>query len=370
MKQLLVVKDGTPYAAKIGGSTIADFTEVNLLAEGAIAYFTKATNGTYTMLSATFTGLAFTGTLEALTGNSQNYTPAGTISIGQVTGDVILAVGSGDSTIGATITKPLGRGSVCQVEEYIAPQKQVSLVGKGTGTAGSITIPTADLVVGKVFSIEIQDLSEPMFARLNIIKGERYDYVLKSADITNSATAVTAILNGWIASINATSKKYTASIAEGTTTGIEIAANDYNQKFKVLCYDGAINFVVQEGDGTTNTVDGHALSMIVGNGLATQVATLEAAISVEDGNTNQMTATALNVYKKASKVVAGETYDMYSIVSTNRYSTAFGSDNGVETLVLVAVPDGFTASSGAFTEATIQADFMTVGLFNNNKSLI
>jgi hypothetical protein len=100
MKQLLVVKDGTPYAAKIGGSTIASFAEVNLLDEGAIAYFTKATNGTYTLLTATFTGVAFTGTLEALTGNAQNYTPAGTISVGQVTGDVILAVGSGNSTIG------------------------------------------------------------------------------------------------------------------------------------------------------------------------------------------------------------------------------------------------------------------------------
>lgn len=296
MNELLVAKD-VLLNAKIGGGLISGINEVNQLAAGALAVFTDNN----VMLTNANANTVFT--------TSPNKKR------------VYFALGSGDATLGAKISQLVDRETTnVQFKYYVAPVKQVVLIGADGTVTGSMNIATP--VAGTYAYLRIIDTTED---NINLVRAERYSYLVKTGD---TAALVVA---GLVAECNLNlSSKYTVT-AVNTNQGITVAENNFGKTFEVAL-DGIIS-------AATITTDGTGASTIIefGSGASTEVALIESEFNSEDGNTSRLHL-APQYWKKASDVVTGATYDLMNIQWKQVHTNPINTQPATDKQIIVAIP--------------------------------
>jgi len=201
-RELLIAKEGVVYAASISSNTVNTATSPELLRDGAIAMYSKDTEG-FTLL---------TGTSAASTARM-----------------VVLAQGtaSGVPIISKEITK--GRVSYYNGRAYIAPVTQVSYIGyDGTNGTGFTVTANTDYLLSSIASLGKN--SSPYFEKYrasyySLATGEtQYNIVAKLIDSMNNRPAGLPVYP-FIGEIigNGTSTAVT-SAASGTNKSIIVAA--------------------------------------------------------------------------------------------------------------------------------------------------
>lgn len=310
MTEVLILKD-VAYSAKIGGGVISGINEVNLLADGAIAYFDESSN----MLT--------------------NVIAAGSLLDDKY---VYFAVGSGDAAIGARISEKIMRRNNAKYNKkaYVVPVKPIKYVGYNTSTG---TLYPSIPVAGTVVTLRIirQDIINPQ----NLPNDKtRYDYVVKSGDTT------TIIINAIVAKINDNPNAPVVA-ANVSNLGISLTAKNFGETFEIGVADGFANALITQ-DAAPATL------LVLGFGTPAQILALESYYDVERGHTNKVTALPRNTWNQSSKVDSAATYDVYTITWRQDHANPTGTEMGVaDKEIIVAMPSGASVITQANFETAM-----------------
>lgn len=321
MKRILITKN-VAYSAKIGGSTISGYKEINLLDAGAIAIFTEDNR----MLTAANANTVL---------NAQPDTKA-----------IYIAVGSGVSTDGAKMSGLIDRETANVIlSGYIAPVKQYSFIGDN-GTSGSLNLPT--FAAGASFMVRVVDVSA----------GTQPPKAWKSWEfVTVAGGSNTAAITALIAMINADPNNdlVTATVV-GSQTGIKLTAKNFGQTFE-MAVSGVLQGANLDEFGTINLSGGTAASIspTFGRGTAEQVAALEFECNPVEGDTNRVYQPA-KWFTRASDVVTSTNYEIWVVNWTQKQVRPTGINIPSRPLVVLAIPSGattipLTTLGTIFTEA-------------------
>lgn len=327
MKQILVNKS-IAYAAKLGGGTIANIKELNLLDTGAVAVFTD-------------------GNVLITAAN------CATVTID--TKAFFVAVGNQATASKTYVSSLIPRMNLSYIKQaYVAPVKLVKYIGYDGTTAGTaLNLPT--LVAGQEAFIKILNTTPGLRTMGSVYENEimRYSYVVKTGD---TATTIVAAL---VASINADPNTIVVAAAIATPFGISLTAVDYDTTFSIAL-DGILNNATKEEPEGANP--GVSVAMKFGEGRDTQISALELAYSVERGNDNQVHIPQY-YYNVVSNVVLGANYDTYTFAFNGKRTTSLSEQSTYRYEIVVPMPVG----------ATQQANWETmmlevVGDFENSES--
>ncbi len=334
MKQILVTKTATAYAAKTGGGTISGINEINLLDTGAIAVFTE---------------------------DNVLITAAGVVGQTSDIKKFYIAVGNQQTNATSKLfcSEMIPRMLLnYDKKAYVAPVKLIKYIGyDGTTSGTSANFPT--LVAGQEAFVKIINRTSGLHQTIGDNGGEilRYSYLVRTGD---TGTEIIAAL---VAAINADENKFVTAVAQTTPFGIKLTADDYDTTFDVAV-DGILSnaTIVQPESATWNATTAQAVAMKYGDGTSGQIADLELTYSSQRGNENQIELYQY-YWKLPSNVVDGGTYDTYTFTWNGRKAISTGELNTMRFTVIVAIP----------ASATHQANFETimktlVGLFESSET--
>lgn len=364
MKHILIAKD-VAYAAKTGSGTIASIDEVNLLAEGAIAFFNK--NGSLipvdsnSPVAADITSESFiiacgvggkarlspmidrryfkyvkgvftqeraqikflgshnaatlTGSGSLVVGAKYKCTTAGTDTGQDFTNCLINLDGSpfvGDATTGAPVanktyiaigTTPTGWGST-GTDTVLTP----------VTTASAISTPTISTDGEYTFELIIDDLEKDINDKTRRI---RYEYVAKTGD--TAAIILTALVNR----INNNANSIVTAAIVNTDDGIKFTHNKNGKSFDVTpaqALEGKL--IIDESYG------------FKGNGNSSQIGLLEEDYLASEGYTQRIKYTN-DFWQAGFKTVSGEKYHTYVMTWQNeRVDNTMNFNPSMQELVL------------------------------------
>lgn len=308
MKHFFGTKD-VAYAAKIGGSTIADYKEINSLADGAVAFFTPA--GVL---------IPATGTAGVIAGTSEFY----------------MAVGSGSTTTGAKVSMMIKRAAKQYTKTgYVAAVKQKSFVGND-GSSGSLNLP-GTLVNGEVLEVVVVDTSAPVNNTIEA-KKYRYEYTIKSGD------TATSIITSLIAKINADANAFVVATVVGSQVGFSLEATSYGKTFAV-----GVSGVLADAK-VWNPGTGNAVAFHPGFGTVASVQAIELECAPHEGKTNALEL-ADKYYSVPSMVDTTEVYDVYDIKwnVSNTPPAGVGGSVATQQHLVLALVDGGTPQANVDT---------------------
>lgn len=313
MKRILIIKD-VAIAEKIGGGSISGINEVNLLAAGAIAFFTE--DGRMMISQAT----------------------ANTIFTTQPdTKKIYMAVGSGGAD-GARLSSLIDRNS-CWVNQktYVAPVAQIQVIGDGGAGAGALNLPSP-LVVGDSAIIRVINNSAGTQPPIN---KKTYEYVIKTGD---TATQITLGLTNLIN--NNPDSFVTATNNAGL--GITITTDSPDVTAEILM-TGVLSSATLDAVGETFTAANR------GFGTPAQVAAIELECNPVEGDTNRLYQPQL-WFSKASAVDTSATYDMYTLDWDNIHDRPTDRVLATREVLIVAMPTvGATVTKANFEGVLAEA---------------
>lgn len=325
MERSMIVKAGVAYAAKIGGGTIASVSEINLLTEGALAFFTEE------------------GALVPL---------AGPVPVVE---NVYAAIGMPTGT-NPLITGRISRDKVeYELKTHVHAQAKIMVFGNdtaGAGGYGSLNLP-ATLAIGDTVGIWVYDLKKPMWDET---RKKSYEVAATVGSTFNS------ILTALVAKINAhTAGKATAATiltVGGDVEGITLTAKTAGDNFEAISFGLIINADKMEAgldnttylDGILNDVylDATAWNATVGHanvarinipweGSDTQVRDIELVGTIDMGNRNFYRKGP--EWKVPSVVVAGELYDVITMSYTNPDDRQITNGGEITQKLYICIPD-------------------------------
>jgi hypothetical protein len=245
---LVVAKPTVAYAAKTGGGTIANIYEINLLAPGAIAIFTEENVLVTTSTSA-----------PSLVGTQQFW-----IAMGSLDGHAAIK------------TAPIDRNAFHQLKTaYVAPAKQVTIVGENSAGNGSLNLPVT-LVTDTSAFLRVAKMTGTYQA------GDKLSYEVPVAVGETGHTLVTkmvALINN-----NPESIVVAAAVVDtGVNVGISLTSKEFGVAFEVGKAELFANATVwKDGLGTSVTV-------VQGQGTLAQLAQLESEADITTrGKSNSM----------------------------------------------------------------------------------
>ena len=306
--QHLFVGGGATYGAVIGGGTVANLAAVNTLAAGALALFDANTGALIT-----------TGTTWTTYNNG-----------------FILAVGSGDATLGARTSIVIPRKVTSNTAKlYTAAVNQVDVVGND-GTGGALNLP-ASIVPGTAFTIVVVDENVPVN---NIVLTKyHYQYVAVAGD--TGATVVTNL----IAQINADNNRIVNATVIGAQVGILLSAINGNQAFTTLVQDLLSNATVYTGGTSPGTVD---VALVYSVGAYSDLLAVYNEYSTTEGNTNQVYLPQL-YWSVPNPLVVGTTYDTVDLTFNLVAQNSINTTPATQQTFIVAVVNGSAQSSSIRT---------------------
>lgn len=316
MKQILVSKN-IAYAAKVGGGTIAGINEINLLDTGSLAVFTDK-NELLTAANAAATLLDkkkfYFAVGNQLTNQSKTY-----------------------------ISVPIPRvGTSYTKTAYVAPVKLIKYIGNDGTTAGTqLNYPT--LVTGDEAMIRITDTT--LSFRTLSPDMKRYSQVVKTGD---TAALITARL---VTTINADPDAIVVAAGVASNTGISLTSKDFNTTFDIALDGILVNATIEEPEGST---PGVSVALNYGSGTSDQITAIEDSFSVERGNTNRSWQPQF-WYTNTSLVIAGVTYNIYTLNWNANRDTALGRQDTYMFEVKVAIPSSGTVPTTAFEAVMLEA---------------
>jgi hypothetical protein len=231
--------------------------------------------------------------------------------------------------------------------EYAAPVAKVMYIGDDATATYGLHLPTP-LVVGDVASVYLVDKSKPYEDTSREIYVE---YVVSDGDTDVTVQA------GLVAAINANTRAaalVTAAVASAvvgnlgfsltaTTAGVDFSATPAGilEDADVLQYQNvngayAAAYVVP--------VVAHS----VGHGTSDQVTLLENDCVIRDGDNNSNWMRGV-LYNKASNVVAGATYTVYTLIWREESNNALINEPNVQQKLYIAIPSGEVGANEAIT---------------------
>lgn len=307
MNQIIIGKD-VAYAAKQGGGTITGYNEIDLLADGAIAVFSET--GQLLTTSNVPAALADCKRVYFVSGSNDGTSspmPAADISV--------LAIRAKASFV---------------KKAYVAPVKVRKFIGENTSGDGDLNLPSP-LVAGTEAFIRITDTSLGLITTGNKVK--RYSTLVTASSTANS------VVEALVTAINDDADAIVTATEVGTGAGIKLDAKNFGVTF-AISLDGILadaNIDESEtSDAAYSTSD--AVEINYGTGTSGQVKAIEDEFSAQKGNTNKIHQSAL-WFNKPSKVVTGETYNIYSITWTGEKALPTGSISTVTHEIIVAAPN-------------------------------
>lgn len=287
MNRICVLKD-VAYAAKVGGGTIASAKEINLLAPGALAFFTDK-------------GVLLTAANAAATVPDVK--------------EVMVASGrSADNQLIGQVPRKLSNINVGTYRAFTKPVLTLGALSIGASDEGEI-------------SVRVSDTSYT--SKYNIRTASGSVYKKASTSISDAVDAVVAKLNATGSFIVATKTGTTPNFSITVTpkeTGVTIGAS----------LSGLI-----EGDSIATTT-----AMVHGVGTGADVLQLEKDFSVEEGNGNYIEYSA-DWYKRAMEADASANYDLITFLWEGVHSSPTSSHNVMKNRIIIATING--AANGQLT---------------------
>lgn len=316
MKRFLVSKASVNYALDVATGDIAGAWDIAALTDGALAAFEAD------------------GTLIDDTTPSVD------------TDYVYFAIGR--YGVGAAELSPLVDRATLEVvkQEYTAPVAKVMYIGDDASSTYDLNLPDP-LVSGTPVIVDIIDLSLPEYKTERVITVE---YVITDGDTQSS------ILTNLVAAINANARAYALVLAatSNTTVGTlglsltgQTAGKNFTAKVRGVLEDADV-VEYQMVNGVYTSGETTPVNVTVGYGTSAQMAALEAAYSVHEGNINS-NYLGNQLYSKTSNVVTGETYTTYSFTWRNPRNSEFPSDQSVKQTLVIAIPHDETGAGKAIT---------------------
>lgn len=315
MKQILIAKE-VAYLAKIGGGSITGVSNMNELADGALAIFTKEG----VMVNATASNI---GTAE----------------------EIYFARGSGDATKGAYLSEliPIADMHVLW-QNYAAPVNQVIVIGADNAGNGDANVGT--IAKGDEASMRIIKTNGQQFT---ILDTKRYSYTAKTGDTE------ALVLAGLVDKINADTDSIVVAAMLGVV-GFSLTTKDPNDAFTVTVDDLVADATVLTfGNASSSTIP---VASFPGFGTPAQITALESEFSTNRGNTKSELLTS-SFYSKATDVDSAETYAGYAITWQSKHVESQDVTNKWRK-VIVPYPDG--ATIGVTNLDAIFDAFVTAGL--------
>ncbi len=330
MEKTLIVKAGIAYAAKVGGGTIADVSEINSLAEGALAFFTED------------------GALIPLAGPVP------------VVDNVFAAVGM-PTGYNFIKTGRISRDAVAYEQKtHVHAQAKIMVIGADTAPAGgygSFNLP-ATLAVGDTMGIWLYDGTKQFYDET---RKKHYEVVATIGSSFNSMlTALAAKIN---ADTDAVADVTVLSDATPDVIGLVFTAHTAGNSFDAIPDGLLINSDIQESgldvSGAIGVVfnttyytaaawlalAGHvavAAMNIAWEGSSTQIKDLEIVGSIDDGNRNFYRKGP--EWKVPSVVIPGELYDVITMTYSNPDDRPLQAGGSIEQKLWICIPDADIAT--------------------------
>ena len=304
MRELFVAKAAVAYAAKVGGGTIADKKELDLLEIGATAIFTE--DGTLVTTATTAASIALV---------KQFY-----IAVGEIDKD-----GANQTKLSRPIDRAAFHRTYCA---YVAPVLHSVFVGyDSVGTTGGLNLP-ATLIPGTVAHLDVGIEYDGLVPHTH---WGRYEHYVVTGD---TATTVTQGLVDAINADIAPYAKWTAALAgAGATLSILITATEVGSVLLTATDD-----ILQQATRGTQ------VAITYGKGTAAQIAEYEDAQNTENGDTNRREFRS-QFFSKPSQVVSTATYNTYTFEWNSEHRAGGAVINGYVKEAVIAVPTGAQATS-------------------------
>lgn len=324
MNQIVVAKE-VVYAYNTSAAAITSVNAINDLDTGSIAIFTEA------------------GALVTAA------------NMGTVLDDVkrcYIAVGNQATVTGGAksmITVPfprIGFNVSYRKDAYVAPVKLRKFIGSDGTTAGTaLNMPT--YANGNIVQLRIINTTPGLRTMASVEGTEvyRYEYTGIPGDTNN--TMITKLIAN---KINADSDRIVNATVVGSQTGIQLDAIDFGTTFSITLDESLQGATVEQPEGT---IVGVSVAINYGLGTSDAVLALEDAYSPERGNTAKYANLPTKYYSNPSLVVAGETYNLYTIQWDDARSMPLGAQQTSRFSIVVAIPNG-TALTTSFE--TIMAE--------------
>ena len=315
---LVVAKPTVAYAAKTGGGTIANIYEINLLAPGAIAIFTEENVLVTTSTSA-----------GSLVGTQQFW----------------IACGSLDGRA-AIKTAPIDRNAFHQLKTaYVAPVKQVTIVGENSAGNGSLNLPVT-LVTDTSAFLRIAEITGTYQA------GDKLTYEVPVAVGETQHTLVAkmvAMINNNVQSIVVAAPV----VDTGVNVGITLTAKDFGVAFEVGYAELFANATIwKNGNGTSVTV-------VQGQGTLAQLTQLEQEADITTRGKSASMGQQHLWWKQPSELTfsGGTNFVTYNFKWKSELSMgAYVKDAGVNhAIVAIATGDGLIATFDTILALLAQA---------------
>lgn len=315
MKHVVILKD-VDYLAKQGGGSVADASELDLLAPGACAIV--ANDGTFV------SGATVLGDLSAATKF-----------------DLFVGVDNGSGTNPnqyprkiADIPRDLVKALAV---DYAAPANQITVIGNTGGGGTSLNLPGV-LVPGEVAEFRItrrQILTgaSPLEGKVNVTNPHkdsmRVEYTIQTGD------AVADVVQALVAKVNdhpsnQGANAYVTATSINGDTGIQLEATVYGQTLDI----GTDQLLRQSSVTVTQDID-------YGNGTGSQARELEVYASSRHGNTSQYKLSK-QLYDVQMQSDVNETYDVWNFSwnSPGEQRMAVNNNSGAYNELVIFYPEG------------------------------
>jgi hypothetical protein len=296
MEHLLVAKD-VAYTSKLGGGTIADQFEGDLLADGALVVYDDDGN------------IVTSGTAAAALNDCVEFS---------------IALGALTAANTPLRTFPINRFSLSNFTKnvYAAPTNQVGFIGND-GAAGALSLP-GTLVVGTVATVIITDTSKGYVDAANT---RVYQYKL-----VGTPTAQ-LILEGLRDLINADSGLDVTAAVVGANVGLSITANNNDLTFNLGVSDILVDATITN-DGSSNSVNRYS-----GVGTPAQLTKMQFEGDINLGKSNTLGQGEL-YFTKPDYVAAAGTYTVYTFQSRKTGNNVTRVMDSGPVMINLAVPSG------------------------------
>lgn len=279
MNRILVLKD-VAYAAKVGGGTIADIKEVNLLSPGALAFFTP--QGTL-LTQATAAG-AVPGVHEVMVASGR----------------------SDDNQLLSQVPRTLADVSRGNYRAFVKPVITVGVLSVVDADEGDISIGVTDISYTSKYNVQSVNAS-----------------TWKTASQT-AEVAVAALVD----QLNATSSFIVATL--GGSAGARTIA--------ITPKEDGVSIAVTAGGLVEGNTIATTTAMVYGLGSSEDVLQMEKDASVEEGNGNY-TEYPAEFYSRTMETAATG-YDVISIMWQGTHSSPTRMHNVMRNKIAIACVSG------------------------------
>ena len=231
-------------------------------------------------------------------------------------------------------------------QAYVAPVAKTMYIGDDNSSNYGLHLPTP-LVTGDVVGIRLIDKTKYQYDAERIVEVE---YQVADGDTTATVkTNLTTACNAnarfaaivTVASSNAAVGNLGMSLT-GVTAGDDFTAVPYGilEDADVVQYQN-VNGVYTVGETTPNAI-------VVGYGTSTQLTAIESDYGTHDGD-NHSYYMGSDLYSKATNVVAGATYTLYTLMWRKKTNKNLIDEGNIQQTLVVAIPSGETGAAESVT---------------------